>query len=213
MASSKCCWPGSSPKKLSNHEGSRRVPRHVAAFHPHSGNTEVTSIDTKIRINDKIRAREIRVIDENGGQLGIMTPQTALALAEERGLDLVEVAPQSVPPVCRILDYGKYLYQLNKKQHDAKKKQKLIQVKEVKFRPKTEEHDYQFKKKHIERFLSEGDKVKASVTFRGREMAHPDYGRHILQRLKQELIDLALVESDTRMEGRLMFMLLAPKKA
>ena len=173
----------------------------------------MTSIDTKIRINDKIRAREIRVIDENGGQLGIMTPQTALALAEERGLDLVEVAPQSVPPVCRILDYGKYLYQLNKKQHDAKKKQKLIQIKEVKFRPKTEEHDYQFKKKHIERFLSEGDKVKASVTFRGREMAHPDYGRHILQRLKQELIDLALVESDTRMEGRLMFMLLAPKKA
>ena len=173
----------------------------------------MTAIDTKIRINDKIRAREIRVIDENGGQLGIMTPQTALALAEERGLDLVEVAPQSVPPVCRILDYGKYLYQLNKKQHDAKKKQKLIQVKEVKFRPKTEEHDYQFKKKHIERFLSEGDKVKASVTFRGREMAHPDYGRHILQRLKQELIDLALVESDTRMEGRLMFMLLAPKKA
>ena len=173
----------------------------------------MTSIDTKIRINDKIRAREIRVIDEDGGQLGIMTPQTALALAEERGLDLVEVAPQSVPPVCRILDYGKYLYQLNKKQHDAKKKQKLIQVKEVKFRPKTEEHDYQFKKKHIERFLSEGDKVKASVTFRGREMAHPDYGRHILQRLKQELIDLALVESDTRMEGRLMFMLLAPKKA
>ena len=173
----------------------------------------MTAIDTKIRINDKIRAREIRVIDENGGQLGIMTPQTALALAEERGLDLVEVAPQSVPPVCRILDYGKYLYQLNKKQHDAKKKQKLIQVKEVKFRPKTEEHDYQFKKKHIERFLSEGDKVKASVTFRGREMAHPDYGRHILQRLKQELIDMALVESDTRMEGRLMFMLLAPKKA
>ena len=180
---------------------------------PPSGYTEVTAIDTKIRINDKIKSREIRVIDENGGQLGIMTPQTALALAEERGLDLVEVAPQSVPPVCRILDYGKYLYQLNKKQHDAKKKQKMIQVKEVKFRPKTEEHDYQFKKKHIERFLSEGDKVKASVTFRGREMAHPDYGRHILQRLKQELIDLALVESDTRMEGRLMFMLLAPKKA
>ena len=172
----------------------------------------MTAIDTKIRINDKIRVKEIRVIDENGGQLGIMTPQTALALAEERGLDLVEVAPQSVPPVCRILDYGKYLYQLNKKQHDAKKKQKMIQVKEVKFRPKTEEHDYQFKKKHIERFLSEGDKVKASVTFRGREMAHPDYGRHILQRLKQELMELALVESDTRMEGRLMFMLLAPKK-
>src|SRR6266850_5867838 len=154
------------------------------------GFPEVTSIDTKVRINEKIRAREIRVIDEEGGQLGIMTPQAALTLAQEKGLDLVEVAPMSAPPVCRIRDYGKYLYQLNKKQHDAKRKQKLIQVKEVKFRPKTEEHDYQFKKKHIERFLAEGDKVKASVTFRGREMAHPDYGRHILQRLKQELIEM-----------------------
>jgi translation initiation factor IF-3 len=172
----------------------------------------VTSIDTKVRINEKIRAREIRVIDEEGGQLGIMTPQDALTLAQEKGLDLVEVAPMSAPPVCRILDYGKYLYQLNKKQHDAKRKQKMIQVKEVKFRPKTEEHDYQFKKKHIERFLSDGDKVKASVMFRGREMAHPDFGRHILQRLKQELAELALVESDTRMEGRFMYMILGPKK-
>ncbi|HEY3174674.1 MAG TPA: translation initiation factor IF-3 [Candidatus Polarisedimenticolia bacterium] len=172
----------------------------------------MTSIDIKVRINDKIRAREIRVIDEKGGQLGIMTPQAALTLAEERGLDLVEVAPQSAPPVCRILDYGKYLYQLNKKQHDARKKQKIIQVKEVKFRPKTEEHDYQFKKKHIERFLAEGDKVKASVMFRGREVAHPDYGRHILERLRQELIEAAVVESHPRMEGRLMYMLLAPKK-
>jgi translation initiation factor IF-3 len=170
----------------------------------------VTSIDIKVRINEKIRAREIRVIDESGGQLGIMTPQAALALAEEKGLDLVEVAPQSAPPVCRILDYGKYLYQLNKKQHDARKKQKIIQVKEVKFRPKTEEHDYQFKKKHIERFLAEGDKVKASVMFRGREVAHPDYGRHILERLRQELVEVAIVESHPRMEDRLMYMLLAP---
>ena len=147
----------------------------------------MTSIDTKVRINEKIRAREIRVIDEEGGQLGIMTPQDALALAVEKGLDLVEVAPMSAPPVCRILDYGKYLYQLNKKQHDAKKK-------------------------HIERFLTDGDKVKASVMFRGREMAHPGYGRHILERLKEELGDRALVEADTRMEGRFMFMILGPKK-
>jgi translation initiation factor IF-3 len=152
------------------------------------------------------------VIDEDGGQLGIMTPQAALAMAEEKGLDLVEVAPQSAPPVCRILDYGKYLYSLNKKQHDARKKQKIILVKEVKFRPKTEEHDYQFKKKHMERFLAEGDKVKASVMFRGREVAHPDYGRHILERLRQELVEVAVVEAHPRMEGRLMFMLLAPKK-
>jgi translation initiation factor IF-3 len=152
------------------------------------------------------------VIDEEGGQLGIMTPAAALALAQEKGLDLVEVSPASAPPVCRILDYGKYLYQQNKKQHDAKKKQKQIQVKEVKFRPKTEEHDYQFKKKHIVRFLEDGDKVKATIMFRGREMAHPDYGRRILDRLKNELEESAMVESHPRMEGRFLFMILAAKK-
>ena len=141
-----------------------------------------------------------------------MTPQAALALAQEKGLDLVEVAPQSAPPVCRILDYGKYLYQQSKKQHDAKKKQKQIQIKEVKFRPKTEEHDYQFKVKHIRRFLEEGDKVKATIMFRGREMAHPSYGRHILDRLKQDLAELAVVENDARMEGRFMYMILSSKK-
>jgi len=173
----------------------------------------MTSIDTKIRVNERIRAREIRVIDEEGGQLGIMTPAAALALALEKGLDLVEVSPASAPPVCRILDYGKYLYQQNKKQHDAKKKQKQIQVKEVKFRPKTEEHDYQFKKKHIVRFLEDGDKVKATIMFRGREMAHPDYGRRILERLKVELVETAMVEADARMEGRFLFMILAAKKS
>ncbi len=141
-----------------------------------------------------------------------MTPQAALALAQEKGLDLVEVAPQSAPPVCRILDYGKYLYQQSKKLHDAKKKQKQIQIKEVKFRPKTEEHDYQFKMKHIQRFLEEGDKVKATIMFRGREMAHPSYGRHILDRLKRDLGELAVVENDARMEGRFMYMILSSKK-
>ncbi len=172
----------------------------------------MTSIDIKLRINERIRAREIRVIDEEGGQLGIMTPEAALAVAVTRGLDLVEVAPQAAPPVCRILDYGKYIYQMNKKQHEARRKQKQIHVKEVKFRPKTEEHDYQFKKKHIERFLSDGDKVKASVMFRGREMAHLDYGRRILERLKQELVDKCIVESDARLEGRFMSMLLGAKR-
>ncbi len=124
----------------------------------------------------------------------------------------MEVAPQSSPPVCRILDYGKYLYQQNKKQHDAKRKQRHIHVKEVKFRPKTEEHDYQFKKKHIERFLEEGDKVKASVMFRGRELAHLDYGRRILLRLKEELADKCIIEADARLEGRFMSMILAAKK-
>ena len=179
---------------------------------PFNGAPEVTAIDTKVRVNEKIRAREIRVIDEEGAQLGIMTPLAAMTLAQERGLDLVEVAPQSTPPVCRILDYGKYLYQQNKKLHDAKRKQKQIVVKEVKFRPKTEEHDYQFKKKHIERFIAEGDKVKASVMFRGREMAHMEYGQHILQRLKQELADRTIVETDARLEGRFLSIVLAAKK-
>ena len=152
------------------------------------------------------------MIDEEGTQLGIMTPQAALEIAVERGLDLVEVSPTAVPPVCRVLDYGKYLYQLSKKAHDARRRQKQIQVKEVKFRPKTEEHDYQFKKKHIERFLAEGDKVKASIMFRGREMAHPDYGRHILERLRQELADKALVEVEPRLEGRFMTMIFGAKK-
>lgn len=153
------------------------------------------------------------MIDENGSQLGIMDPPTALALAKERGLDLVEVAPQSAPPVCRLLDYGKYLYEQSKKNHDARKKQKLIHVKEVKFRPKTEEHDYQFKKKHIERFLGDGDKVKVTIMFRGREMAHPDYGRRILERLQKELAEDVVVETQPKIEGRFMSMILSAKKS
>ena len=141
-----------------------------------------------------------------------MTPADALSLAQSKGLDLVEVAPNSVPPVCRILDYGKYIYEQNKKQHDAKKKQKHIHVKEVKFRPKTEEHDYEFKRNHIERFLRHGDKVKVSFMFRGREMQHLDFGRRILERVKVELDGVCLVESSPRVEGHFMSMILSPKK-
>ena len=127
--------------------------------------------------------REIRVIDETGQQLGIMAPPQALAIARQKGLDLVEISPTAVPPVCRIMDFGKYQYQEQKRSREAKKHQKVIEVKEIKFRPKVDEHDYQFKKKHIERFLAEGDKVKATIFFRGREMAHPEIGRRILERL------------------------------
>jgi len=141
-----------------------------------------------------------------------MTPADALALAQSKGLDLVEVAPTSVPPVCRILDYGKYIYEQNKKQHDAKKKQKHIHVKEVKFRPKTEEHDYEFKRNHIERFLKHGDKVKVSIMFRGREMQHLDYGRRILDRVMKELDGICIVESNPRVEGHFMSMIMSPKK-
>ncbi len=163
-------------------------------------------------MNEKIRAREIRVIASDGGQLGIMPPEQALRLAQEQGLDLVEVSPDAAPPVCRILDYGKYRYQLNKKAQEAKKKQRVIQVKEVKFRPKTDEHDYEFKRNNIIRFLSKGKKVKATVIFRGRENQHRDIGYRILARIRQEIGEFGVVESEPRQEGPFLDMILAPKK-
>jgi len=165
-----------------------------------------------LRVNEKIRAREVRVIDENGGQLGIMTPDDAISQARSKGLDLVEVAPTSNPPVCRILDYGKYIYEQNKKQHEARKKQRHIHLKEVKFRPKTDEHDYEFKKKHIERFLRQGDKVKVVIMFRGREMQYLDRGRRILDRVRDELQEIGMVEFHPRVEGRFMIMIMSAKK-
>jgi len=164
-----------------------------------------------VRINDRIRVREVRVIDETGQQLGIMAPAQAVAIARQRGLDLVEVSPTAVPPVCRITDYGKYQYTEQKRARQARKHQKTILVKEIKFRPKVDEHDYQFKKKHIERFLEDGDKVKATIFFRGREMAHPEIGRRILERLVQELAEVAVAETMPRMEGNQMHTILSRK--
>ncbi|MBP1604127.1 MAG: infC [Acidobacteria bacterium] len=155
--------------------------------------------------------REIRVIDDLGQQLGIMPPQQALVIARQKGLDLVEVAPGAVPPVCRIMDFGKYQYQEQKRAREARRHQKVIEVKEIKFRPKVDEHDYQFKKKHIERFLADGDKVKATVFFRGREIAHPEIGRRILARLLDELAEVATPENLPRMEGNTMHTILARK--
>jgi translation initiation factor IF-3 len=152
------------------------------------------------------------VIDEEGQQLGILPPAEAMRIAHERDLDLVEISPTAQPPVCRIMNYGKYLYELNKKAHEARKKQKVIQVKEIKFRPSTDEHDYIFKKNNIIRFLQEGDKAKAAVMFRGREMAHKEIGRQLLSRLTLELAELAVIESQPRMEGNHMFVILSPKK-
>lgn len=155
--------------------------------------------------------REVRVIDDANQQLGIMAPQQALAIAKQKGLDLVEVAPTAQPPVCRIMDFGKYQYQEQKRAREARKHQKVIEVKEIKFRPKVDEHDYQFKKGHIERFLADGDKVKATIFFRGREIAHPEIGRRILERLIQELADVAVTESTPRMEGNTMHTILTHK--
>jgi translation initiation factor IF-3 len=162
-------------------------------------------------VNERIRVREIRVIDDTGQQLGIMAPPQALTIARQKGLDLVEISPTAVPPVCRIMDYGKYAYQEQKRAREAKKHQKIIEVKEIKFRPKVDEHDYQFKKKHIERFLADGDKVKATIFFRGREMAHPEIGRRILERLINDLGEQALVESMPRQEGNQMHTILAQR--
>jgi len=152
------------------------------------------------------------VIDEAGEQLGVMTPLDALKLAKEKQLDLVEISPNAQPPVCRIMNYGKYLYQLKKKANVAKKNQKTIQVKEIKFRPKTDNHDYEFKKKNILRFLEEGDKVKASVSFRGREMAHKNIGRAMILRLIEDVAEKGVVEGNPKMEGNHMFVIFSDKK-
>ena len=140
-----------------------------------------------------------------------MAPQQALAIARQKGLDLVEIAATAVPPVCRIMDFGRYQYQEQKRARQAKKHQKIIEVKEIKFRPKVDEHDYQFKKKHIERFIEEGDKVKATIFFRGREMAHPEIGRRILERLIDDLADVAIAETMPRQEGNQMHTILAQR--
>jgi translation initiation factor IF-3 len=159
-----------------------------------------------------IRAKEIRVVDEEAGQLGIMTPEAAITLARSREMDLVEVAPGANPPVCRIMNYGKFQYQKSKRAHEAKKHQKQVTLKEVKFRPKTEEHDFQFKKNHIERFLSEGNKAKATIIFRGREMMHQELGRRLMTRLVEALGEVADVERPPKMEGYALVAIFLPKK-
>ncbi len=165
-----------------------------------------------IRTNDRIRAREIRVIDDEGGQIGILTPYDALKLAREKNLDLVEISPTAQPPVCRIMDYGKYLYQQEKKEREAKKHQTKIVVKEVKFRINVDDHDYETKKNHVLRFLNEGDKVKATIFFRGREMTRTMLGRQILERLLKDVQDQSIVEFRPRQEGNTLHAILAPKK-
>jgi translation initiation factor IF-3 len=156
--------------------------------------------------------REIRVIDEDGTQVGIMTPQQALEIARGKGLDLVEIAPQAQPPVCRIINFGKYQYEQKKKQKEAKAKQTYITVKEIKFRPGTDDHDYTFKKNNAVRILQDGDKVKATVHFRGREITHKELGIQLLARLEQELTEYGTVEVRPKLEGMNMFIMVAPKK-
>ena len=164
------------------------------------------------RINGEINVREVRLIGLDGEPVGIMSTREALKLAEEADTDLVEISPNATPPVCRLMDYGKFKYQEQKKAAEAKSKQKIIQVKEVKLRPGTDENDYQVKMRNIKRFIADGDKVKVTLRFRGREMAHQEIGMRQLERIRDELGEVIQVESMPKLEGRQMIMMLAPAR-
>jgi len=164
-----------------------------------------------VGINWGIRAPEVRVISADGQQMGVLPLKEAVRVAEEQGLDLVEVAANATPPVCRVMNYGKYKYQQSKRTQEARKHQTVIRIKEVKVRPRTEEHDFQFKLRHVKRFLDEGNKVKISMLFRGREIAHPEFGKEVLNRFIEEVKEMTVIEQSPRLEGRNMVMILAPK--
>ena len=168
--------------------------------------------DDGVRRNELIHAREVRVIGAEGEQLGILQRNEAIAMAREIGCDLVEVSSNATPPVCRIMDYGNFKYEQQKKKQDAKKRQAVVQVKEIKVRPKTDEHDYETKLKHIRSFLEDGDRCKVTVFFRGREIVHKDRGIEILERIVKDLEDVGKVEQEPRAEGRTLQMLVVPKK-
>ena len=165
-----------------------------------------------LRINEEIRVREVRVTTAEGEQLGIMQVRDALQMAIEQNLDLVEVAPTARPQVCRIMDYGKFKYEQQKRDKEAKKKQKIVTIKEVKLRPNIEDHDFDVKKKNALRFLEDGDKVKVTIMFRGRELSHPELGRVLLVRMAKELADIANVEREPKLEGKNMIMILNAKQ-
>ena len=195
------------------------MPRFFVCARDRARHKEGVSIakpeEDRVRINEAIRVKQVRVIDEEGNQLGIMSPEDAVREANERGYDLVEVAPNGQPPVCRIMDYGKYKYQQAKRAKESKKHQHTVSIKEVKFRPKIGVHDFDYKIDHAKEFLSEGNKVKITVMFRGREMAHPEFGHDILKRVLAELEDMVIEKPDPtmqRLEGRTMTLMLTPTK-
>ena len=173
----------------------------------------MSSIVKEFRINDRIRTREVRLIDENNAQLGIVPTFQALNLARERGLDLVEVAPTAVPPVCRILDYGKFKYEQSKKEREARKNQKNVLLREIRMKPKIDDHDIDFKTRTVEKLLKEGDKVKVTIMFRGREVTHPQIGRALLDRVYERVKEIGQIEKPASMEGRHMTMILVPGAA
>ncbi len=164
-----------------------------------------------LRTNDQIRVREVRLIDEDGEQKGVLPTSEALQMAKDLGLDLVEIAPQSIPPVCKILDYGKFKFEQEKKLKDNRKHQKIVKIKEVRMQPKIDDHDLDFKSKHVRNFLLEGNKVKVTIRFRGRELAHTEIGEDVLKSVLVKIEGLYVMESPPRMEGRFMSMMLIPK--
>lgn len=188
----------------------RRVRGRDASKHQWSRGDRIATAEA--RINDRIRAREVRLVAADGEQLGVMPLPDALAIATEQGLDLVEVAPNAEPPVCRVMDFGKFKYEQDQRRKESRKKATNIIIKEMKFRPKIDPHDYETKMKHVERFLEEGSKVKLTIMFRGREMAHPELGLRILERVAEQVNELAMVESAPRQDGRNMTMVLNPIK-
>ena len=175
---------------------------------------EVRNISSKeLQINEKIRDKEIRVIDSDGSQLGIMPSKKAMELAEQKNLDLVKIAPQATPPVCKIIDYGKYRFEQSKREKEQRKNQRVVEIKEVRLSLNIDTHDFETKKNHAMRFISEGNKVKASIRFRGREMGHPELGLEIMKRFSEAMAEVANVERQPKLEGRTMMMFLAPKPA
>jgi translation initiation factor IF-3 len=180
-------------------------------FAPNRPNQESPPIARPLRVNDQIRIRQVRVIDDEGTQLGVMPTENALAMAREKGLDLIEVSPTAVPPVCRISDYGRLKYEQSKKDKDARKKQKNWELKEVKLRPKIETHDYETKARMAERLLMDGGKVKVTIMFRGREITYTSFGRRLLDRMAIDMTPIAIVEREAKLEGKNMFMILAPR--
>ena len=188
-------------------------PVHAAPPFLFPPDSRATPINERTRVNQQIRISPVRVVDPQGEQIGILPIERALEIAEEQGLDLVEVAPLARPPVCRIMDYGKFRYEEQRKAREARKKQHQVQLKEVKMRPGIEDHDFDFKLRHARRFLEEGNKVKITMMFRGRQMAHPELVREVLDRVVTEVADVGKVESNPTMEARSMTMVLAPLKA
>lgn len=188
-----------------------RHHRRSAAIARRPHNAPPPQRDTGPRINERIRAPEIRLIGAEGENIGVVTPGRAMAMAQELGLDLVEISPNAAPPVCKIMDFGKFKYEQQKKEAEARKKQKIIEIKEIKFRPGTDTHDYDVKMRSVKKFLGEGDKVKVTLRFRGREMAHQELGLDLLKRVAADVEDIAKVENMPKLEGRQMVMMIGPK--